>query len=145
MNPITLSQRLQQCSRSFLSLPLWVQIWVGGILIPVNAASFFMLDNWGAKMTALAALGVVITNIPIMLWEQGMSKLMAIPHLLLWGPLLVALSMRLAGLNGEGSVTHIESIYIWIVIVINGISVIFDALDTWKWIQGDRAVPGIES
>lgn len=94
MKKIALRSRLGASWHSFGSLPVWVQIWVGAILIPVNAAAFFLLEYRSAQLAAWAALFVVATNLPIMLTECGMSKLMSLPHLLAWGPLLVALIRR---------------------------------------------------
>lgn len=38
--------RLRASWRSFRALPMWVQLWVGAVLVPVNAASFLVLDLW---------------------------------------------------------------------------------------------------
>ena len=44
--PIGVSMdRLNDIWRSLRSLPLWVQIWVAGILVPVNVLPFFLLDT----------------------------------------------------------------------------------------------------
>lgn len=136
-----MNERLQQSWYSFHSLPLWVQIWVGVVLIPANAASFFLLDSWSGRMAALAAVFVVATNIPIMLCERGMSKLMAMPHLLVWGPLQLALVLRLVDHAGSLPVTAIEQMYAVFLVVVNGASLLFDAVDSWRWLRGDRAVP----
>jgi hypothetical protein len=136
------SNRLLQCWQSFRSLPLWVQIWVAGILVPVNAAAFLMLDDTGAVWVAWAAIGVLATNVPIMLWERGMSKLMSAPHLVIWGPLQIALVLRLTGTLGAEEPGGRECLYLFIVLVVNAISLVFDALDTWRWVQGDRTIPG---
>lgn len=136
-----MNERFQQSWHSFRSLPLWVQVWVGAVLIPANAASFLLLDSWSGRMAALAAVFVVATNIPIMLCERGMSKLMAMPHLLVWGPLQLALVLRLVDHAGSPPVTAIEQTYAVVLVVVNGASLIFDAVDSWRWLRGDRAVP----
>lgn len=79
------AQRWLSCWRSFVSLPLWVRIWVGLILVPVNVLPFFFLDTPTGRWAAWASVFVVLTNIPIMLIEGGMSRLMAVLHLLAWG------------------------------------------------------------
>jgi len=40
--------RMNDIWRSLRSLPLWVQIWVVAILVPVNVLPFFVLDVSGA-------------------------------------------------------------------------------------------------
>jgi hypothetical protein len=137
-----MSDNLRQCWVSFRSLPLWVQIWVAGILVPANAAPFFLLDFWSARVAAWAAVFVAATNLPIMLREGGMSRLMSIPHLLAWGPLELALVMRMAERAGAGPVSAGEQVFIAVLATVNGVSLAFDALDSWRWLRGERAVPG---
>lgn len=128
---------------SFRSLPGWVQFWVGCILVPVNAASFAMLDTGSGRAIAAAALLVVATNVPIMLWARGMTKLMAVPHLLIWGPLQWFLLSKITQISGADAMPPLELIYVSAVLLVNGISLAFDALDSWRWLKGDRAVPGM--
>lgn len=136
-----MSERLRQCWHSLRSLPVWVQVWVGLILIPANGAAFFLLHYWSGQLAAWAAAFVVMTNLPIMLRERGMSKLMAMPHLLAWGPLELVLVLRLFGHAGPSPVHSVELRYVALLIIVNGSSLIFDALDSWRWLRGDRSVP----
>lgn len=133
-----MKSRWHDCLASFLCLPLWVRIWVLGILIPANAAPFFLLDTPTGRVGALAALVVVAGNVPIMLWERGMSKLIAIPHLIAWIPLVVWLIGVLA-LQPEQSAA--ESALAWALISINTVSLAFDAYDTVRWLRGKRDIP----
>lgn len=142
MSARTVDGRLGQIWRSWRSLPRWVQIWVGAILVPVNALSFALLDHWAGRAAALAALAVVATNLPIMWFERGMSRLMALPHLLVWGPLELLLVLRLCGELGPMPLPGTERVFIVVLLAVNGISLAFDALDTWRWLRGERAVPG---
>ncbi|MBH9681713.1 MULTISPECIES: hypothetical protein [Burkholderiaceae] len=128
---------------SFRSLPGWVQFWVGCILVPVNAASFAMLDTGSGRAIAAAALLVVATNVPIMLWARGMTKLMAVPHLFIWGPLQWFLLSKIRQFSDADAMPPLELIYVTAVLLVNGISLAFDALDSWRWLKGDRAVPGM--
>jgi len=137
-----MNSRLMQCWRSFSVLPLWVQIWVALILVPANGLAFFLLDTWAGKLTAIAALFVVMTNIPIMLIERGMSKLMAIPHLIAWYPLVIALIARLFSTDSRQETGDLEWTFMILVVVINGISLAFDTKDSIDWLRGNREVPG---
>ncbi len=137
-----MKNRLTQCWHSFRVLPLWVQFWVGGVLVPVNALAFFLLDTWAGQLTAVAALFVVLTNVPIMLIERGMSKLMAVPHLIAWYPLVFALGNRLLSANASHATGELESAFIILVISVNGISLLFDTKDSIDWFRGHREVPG---
>jgi len=127
---------------SWQSLPIWVQVWVGGILVPVNGAAFFLTDTWTGMAAAIAAIFVVVTNVPIMLYEGGMSRLMAVPHLFAWIPLWVFIAGRLQNLFGGPVMGKTEFIFAVLLLVVNGISLVFDAIDTVRWCRGERDIPG---
>lgn len=128
--------------RSFQSLPLWVRVWVGLILFPANMASLLMLDTWAGVAAAWAFLFVCATNLPIMYIERGLGRLMAIPHLLAWIPLQVALLLRLNGHVGGAIPAGTELGFIWMLLTINGISLAFDLVDSVRWFRGERDIPG---
>ncbi|MDQ7080302.1 MAG: hypothetical protein Q9M41_06495 [Paracoccaceae bacterium] len=126
--------------KSFRAMPLWVQIWVALILVPVNMASlFFVGQKWGAGI-AVAAVGAMMLNLPIMLAERGLSKAMALPHVIIWGPLLVAVAWLLA--TGNSGLDPAFAAYLRVLLVVNLISLAFDLRDTALWLKGDRAVAG---
>lgn len=128
--------------RSFRSLPLWVQVWVGLILFPANMASLLLLDTWAGAAAAWAFLFVAATNLPIMYVERGFGRLMSVPHLFAWIPLEVALAVRLLGLVDGPLPVGAELHYIQMLLVINGISLAFDIVDSVRWLRGERDIPG---
>lgn len=128
--------------RSWQSLPVWVRIWVGGILVPANAAAFFMTHTPMGKAAAIAAIFVILTNVPIMLYEGGMSRMMAMPHLVAWIPLSIYIIARLLVFSNSPAMGKEELIFAIIILVVNGISLIFDTVDTIKWWRGKRDIPG---
>lgn len=136
-----LGARSQSIWRSLRSMPLWVQIWVVGILVPVNAAAFFLLGTATGVATAWAAVFVVATNMPIMYWYGGMNRAMSIPHLIAWGPLQVWLVLRLIDADAP---VGIELLYIWLLLLVNGVSLVFDLIDSWRWLKGERETPGVD-
>jgi hypothetical protein len=134
-----MSGRLRDCWASFRALPVWVQWWVGGLLIPVNALPFFLLDTPTGRLGAAASLVVVMSNVPVMLAERGMSRLLSIPHLIAWIPLCVALLLR--AFSGD-PIENWERALLFALLAVNGVSLLFDAIDSWRWLRGDREVPG---
>tara|TARA_R110001606_G_scaffold11792_3_gene50855 strand:- start:7 stop:246 length:240 start_codon:yes stop_codon:yes gene_type:complete len=68
---LNISGRHLDSWRSFQSLPFLVQLWVAGILVPVNAAAFLFLDTTAGWWTAVAAILVLLSNYPIMLAYRG--------------------------------------------------------------------------
>ena len=121
---------------SFRSLPLWVQVWVVGILMPVNLAAIFFLNQPFGYWVALLAIGAMLPNVLIIFKERGFSKMMAWPHLLPWSILVIWLLVSPpVGSAAYGS-------YLLILLVVDAISLAFDYPDARKWWQGDRAIAG---
>lgn len=134
--------KLARIWHSYRSLPRWVQVWVGFVLIPVNVLPFLLLDTWSGRAGAAAALLVVATNVPIMWFAGGMSRAMSLPHLLAWVPLEIALALRVSGAAGSLTPSTAEMALAIVLLSINGISLAFDALDSWRWLRGQRDIPG---
>ncbi len=120
--------------RSFRAMPLWVQVWVAYILVPVNMmALFFVYEPFGSWI-ALLAIGAMAFNLPVMIYDKGFSKLMAIPHLVPWT--ILVLWLLLARPEASGG----YAIYLWILLGVNAVSLVFDYPDAIKYIRGNRAV-----
>jgi len=122
--------------RSYRSLPLWVQIWVFGILVPVNSAALFFMFQPSGLWVAVLAIGAMLPNIPIMLYERGLSKMMAWPHLIPWSILVLWLLIAMP----HGSTAYTS--FLWLLLLIDAISLAFDIPDAIKWLKGDRAIAG---
>jgi len=126
---------ISQIWHSYRRLPLWVQAWVSVILVPVNAASLaFLSEPWGLWIAAMA-VGAMLLNGVIMLAERGFSKLMALPHVLIWTPMLGLVLWLLAQ-----DIAPAYRIYLLILLAVDVVSLIFDVIDTRKWVSGDRNI-----
>lgn len=124
---------------SFRALPDWVQIWVAGILVPVNCIS---IAFWGAPFgaaIAILAVGGMVPNAILMVAERGLSKAMALSHLVFWLPLVVLVS---ALLIGDIELAQVHRTFLIGLLVIDLASLAFDLPDAVKWFQGDRDVAG---
>ncbi len=123
--------------RSFRRLPLWVQVWVAGILVPVNMATLLFWSEPLGLWVAALAVGGMLPNMVILAVERGFSKAMAFPHILIWTPLLVVV---LALLDDPALITTGNWIFLCVLLGVDIISLGFDFTDGWKWWKGDRAV-----
>jgi len=122
--------------QSYRRMPLWVQLWVALILVPMNAASLLF---WGAPMGAwvtILAVGAMLLNGVIMLVERGFSKMMALPHVMIWTPLVVLILWLLSW----GDLTQGYARYLVILLVVDLISLALDYADTVKWLRGERHI-----
>lgn len=122
--------------RSFRALPAWVQIWVAFFLAPINMASLLFLgEPMGLLIVFLANIAMMM-NMPVMIYDRGFSKMMALPHLVPWTILVAIL------LFARPEATGLYDNYLWVLLGTNVISLLFDFPDAGKWMSGDRAVAG---
>lgn len=124
-----------QIWQSYRRLPLWVQLWVALILVPVNAASLFFVTQPAGAWLALMAVGAMLCNGVLMLVERGFSKVMALPHVLIWTPMLGLILWLLTQNIADGFRT-----YLLILLAVDVFSLILDVIDTRKWLSGDRKI-----
>lgn len=120
---------------SMRRMPLWVQIWMFFVLVPVNfAAVFFLAEPYGLLVACLA-IGGILPNLPIMAWTRGFSSLMALPHIVIWTPLVIMIAWLLSSFDGLSS--YFVG-YLLLLFIVDGISLAFDYPDFWKWWNGER-------
>ncbi|RXV64299.1 hypothetical protein C6W92_07770 [Roseovarius sp. A46] len=126
---------IREIWHSYRRLPLWVQLWVAVILVPINAASLTFVAHPSGVWVAAMAVGAMLLNGAIMLAERGFSKLMALPHVAIWTPMLGLVAWLLAQ-----DIAPAYRGYLLILLVIDTVSLVLDVLDTRKWLSGDREV-----
>lgn len=126
---------IQQIWQSYRRLPLWVQLWVALILVPVNAASLIYITQPAGAWLALMAVSAMLCNGVLMLLERGFSKVMALPHVLIWTPML---GLILWLLSQDIPATYRS--YLVILLAIDVVSLTLDFSDTRKWLSGDRKI-----
>jgi len=119
---------------SFRATPGWVQFWMVFLLMPINMASLFFLNEPMCILIAFLANIGMLMNIPVMLYDRGISKLMSIPHLLPWTVLVLLIMFH------RPEATGFYNNFLWALLTVNLISLAFDYVDSYKWIKGDRAI-----
>jgi hypothetical protein len=124
-----------QIWQSYRRLPLWVQLWVAVILVPVNAASLAFVAQPGGAWLAAMAVGAMLCNAALMLIERGFSKAMALPHVVIWTPML-GLVIWLLGQETAPGVRR----YLLVLLAVDAVSLVLDYIDGWRWLRGERAV-----
>lgn len=117
--------------KSFRGLPTWVQIWMVLILVPVNAASIRFLAEPSAGVIALLAIGGMVPNIFIMIGDRRFTNRMAVPHVILWIPLVVFIGYLLFVSDADLSSTY--ATYLKALLIVNLISLSFDIPETMEW------------
>ena len=125
---------------SYTAMPVWVQIWVGIILVPVHLAAILFVFQPEGLLLAFLAIGGMAPNLVLMFVERGFSRAMAISHVVLWTPMVVLIVRMMGDAHAlsEGFLT-----YLWVLLPITVISLAFDFPDVWRWWKGARAVAGL--
>ncbi len=120
---------------SFRRLPIAVQAWVALWLAPINIATLAFLGKTNGVLIAVLAIGGMAPNMVIMARERGLSALMALPHLVIWTPLVVVVLITLFSGVGTG-----YAIFLVVLLVTDVISLVFDANDFAEWRAGSRSI-----
>lgn len=116
---------------------MWVQVWVAAILVPVNMVTLLFWPEPLGLWVAALAVGGMLPNMVILAVERGFSKAMALPHILIWTPLMVVV---IALLDDRALISEGYWRFLWVLLAVDAASLGFDFTDSWKWLKGDRAV-----
>lgn len=122
--------------RSFMRVPTWVTIWIFVILVPVNLLSLVFWDVPFGIWIAVLAIGGMMPNLFIMMKERGVSKLMSLPHVIVWTPLVILVAWVLATQELDST----TAMFLIVLLVVDVISLVFDYVDFFKWRRGDRSI-----
>ena len=77
----------------------------------------------------------MLCNGVLMLVERGFSRAMALPHVLIWTPMLGLVVWLLAQDIPAG-----YRAYLLILLAVDAVSLGFDVIDTRRWLSGDRQI-----
>ena len=120
---------------SFRALPTWVQVWML-ILVSVNFVSLFFLNQPMGGWIAFLAIIAIAPNAIFMLRDRGFGKVMALPHVIPWTILVIILLF----FRPQGAAAY--DAFLWVLLVVDLISLGFDYTDAWQWFKGHREIPG---
>lgn len=121
-------------AQSWLSLKLWVKIWLFALNGIFLVALSFMDDPSGPiVLTAYALTGPLL--IGMMMAQRGLTRLLGVAHLIPGVPLTVYLGIRLWGDWG------VSPVNIWLEILLATllICLAFDFYDVKRWLKGERS------
>lgn len=111
----------------------WWLNWLGLVLV---AAPLLMLALRGSRREGAVALGVIALTwviVEAMHGRFGYVRLLGLPHLILWTPLIWWLARR------RGGMKPLARAAATVFIVTVALCLVIDATDTARWIAGDRA------
>ena len=120
-------------NRGMLRMPLGWQLWLLLLVAANLLASLCFLH----RLEAQVVLGTMLASMMLMTLltaRFGFTRILGLGHIL-WVPMLAFLFTRL------GDIRAGDAFGIWIrtLFVLNGMSLVIDALDVFRFIGGDRA------
>ena len=119
-------------NKGMLKLPIPWQLWLM-LLVTVNlVVPLFYLGRLEAQVV-VATLLASMTLMTILTGITGFSRLLGLGHIF-WVPLLLFLWSRLDQIPASDPF----GVWIRILIVLNALSLLLDAIDVFRYIAGDR-------
>lgn len=115
-----------------LAGPAWIAVWVTWLIV-INCVGFLF---WEAPAGKSVALSFALVVAPWMLAQaqwHGFTKLLALPHVLVWTPLIVGVTWSAAQLPEGPARTWA---LVWMTTTL--ISLILDYNDLYRWIRDER-------
>lgn len=134
MEVYTITETLQQAA----ALPLGALIWIRALAL-INLISLIFIKRKQARWVLAALLFIMSINIPMLLWSTGLVKILGLPHVIAWAPLIVYLAHQLR----TGQVELKSKFGVWIlgVITLNLISIVFDTRDVIQYLFMGQTSP----
>jgi len=119
-------------NRGIMKMPVHWQVWLM-LLVGANAiAPMFFLNRLEAQIT-LAIILVSMVLMTVLTARFGFTRILGLGHIL-WVPLLAFLLLRLSSIPADDAF----GIWLRVLLVLNGTSVVIDTADVVRYIAGDR-------
>ena len=118
--------------------PTWVQLWLnilflGAFVLPL-ALVIWRETRVAGIVTVLASVAAAV-SINAMYAQMGYVKLLGLPHLIFWGPVVVDLWR----VQGKDHVRTWPRRSIWVIVTLICLSLVLDVVDVARWLLGERS------
>ena len=117
-----------------IAVQLWVQ-WTGAVIIVVPGLLLRYESSRCEGKVILASSIAVFALLPLWHSQVGYTRILALPHILIWTPLLVYLYSRRNNLASPSLVRWMTTVFVLTI----GVSLAFDFTDVVRYILGERA------
>nr|MBX2805548.1 hypothetical protein [Hyphomicrobiales bacterium] len=112
--------------------PQWVQLWVMFMSIVLIGSVVMLLISKATRRDALIVFLANVPNVLLIQWlydQLGYVRLLGLPHVLFWTPLVFYLFMRL---KNHEIVTPFRQV-IWLLLITITVSLVFDYDDVARY------------
>ena len=122
---------------AILLQPIWLQAWIGW-MVAVNLVGglIFLKARVEAKWVLLAFLSAAFM-MEAMYLHYGFQRILGLPHIIFWTPLVIYLWRRQAEWERPG----LSPKWLAVVFVTNVTSLIIDYIDVARYLSGERQWP----
>lgn len=111
--------------------PLWLKSWVYWMIFINSISIFFAFTRNEAHWVLTAWLANLLT-MPMLFDAVGYVRLLGLPHIVFWTPLVIYLWMKRRSFSGTWA-----GRYLWVVMATNGASLVIDYIDVARYLAGD--------
>jgi len=121
-----------------LAQPVVVQLWVVWMIGAIFIVPGLLLRYESSRLEGKVILASsIVLAVLMLLWHSqvGYTRILALPHLLIWTPLLVYLYSRRSSLASPSHVRRMTMILVLTIVV----SLAFDITDVIRYVLGERA------
>ena len=118
--------------------PEWVMMWVYVLVAGAFVTPVVLLIWKASRKAGIITLGASLLagfGVQVIFDAMGYVKLLGLPHLILWVPIVVFLMAQQA----RGDMPNWPRRIIWFIIAIICVSLVFDFIDVVRWVLGERA------
>ena len=128
-------------NKGMLRMSVPVRLWLLSLLTANLVVPLFFLE----RLEAQVVVGTLVVSMILMTGltaVAGFTRLLGVGHIL-WIPMLLWLWTRL----DEMPAGDVFTIWVWALMILNGISLILDAVDLGRYLMGDReeVVKGLDN
>jgi len=126
-------------SEAVATQPDWVRLWVlwlNIITIGTLGILLFARSTWREAAVLLATTAVMVSAMMWLHAQVGFVRLLGLPHLIFWIPLVLWLVTRL---RRDPPPPTPQRQALWLLVVSYCISLAFDAADVARYVAGERA------
>ena len=121
-----------------LAQPIAVQLWVLWMTVAIFIVPGLLLRHESSRREGKVILASsIVLAVLMLLWHSqvGYTRIVALPHILIWTPLLVYLYARRNNLASPSLVRRMTTVLVLTIVV----SLAFDFTDVILYILGERA------
>ena len=119
-------------NKGLLKSPTHVQVWLLFLMTSNLVLPLFFLHRLEAQLVLVASLAGAIL-MTILTGVYGFNRLVGLGHIF-WIPLLLFLWTRL----GQIPADSFYGLWLRIVMALDGVSLVIDAIDVFRYVAGDR-------